>query len=236
MAYEARDQAQLEIQTLQGQAEKEQARTLEVVAAQWFRYGQSRGDVQAQFEAEWRELGKLIEQDRKLKEYLHQQCLAAQMQINNELAQAGKQSDDKKGKAKRGGSKKEPKEDVQSYEDAFNKIQQATGISDIDELVATFVNAEDKNFSLFNYVNELNQEARAPTIIRCDWAASCCSAPSQLWPFVPSAYGGLIRALQYCDSPSTHRHSPEVKAPRTARPVHSWLRGRWSRWRSRSRR
>ena len=38
MAYEARDQAQLEIQTLQGQAEKEQARTLEVVAAQWFRY------------------------------------------------------------------------------------------------------------------------------------------------------------------------------------------------------
>ena len=47
---------------------------------------------------------------------------------------------------------------VQSYEEAFAKIQASTGISDIDELVATFIEAEDKNFSLFNYVNELNNE------------------------------------------------------------------------------
>jgi membrane carboxypeptidase/penicillin-binding protein PbpC len=33
----------------------------------------------------------------------------------------------------------------------------ATGITDIDELVTTFINAEDENFRLFNYVNELNQ-------------------------------------------------------------------------------
>ena len=32
------------------------------------------------------------------------------------------------------------------------------GITDIDELVATFMEAEDDNFSLFNYVNELNGE------------------------------------------------------------------------------
>ena len=49
---------------------------------------------------------------------------------------------------------------VQSYEEAFAKIQASTGISDIDELVATFIDAEDKNFSLFNYVNELNNEVR----------------------------------------------------------------------------
>ena len=91
-------------------------------------------------------------------------------------------------------------EKVQSYEEAFAKIQAATGISDIDELVAapaprpraplapvsrsslaprparrprapprptpldrgaqvtTFINAEDQNFALFNYVNELNGE------------------------------------------------------------------------------
>ena len=29
---------------------------------------------------------------------------------------------------------------------------------DIDELVTTFINAEDQNFALFNYVNELNGE------------------------------------------------------------------------------
>jgi len=49
-------------------------------------------------------------------------------------------------------------EKVQSYEEAFAKIQAATGITDIDELVTTFINAEDENFRLFNYVNELNQE------------------------------------------------------------------------------
>lgn len=32
------------------------------------------------------------------------------------------------------------------------------GIKDIDELVNTIVAAEDQNFTLFNYVNELNQE------------------------------------------------------------------------------
>ena len=49
-------------------------------------------------------------------------------------------------------------EKVQSYSEAFAKIQASTGVTDIDELVTTFINAEDQNFSLFNYVNELNHE------------------------------------------------------------------------------
>merc|ERR1712193_320711 len=49
-------------------------------------------------------------------------------------------------------------EKVQSYEEAFAKIQAATGISDIDELVQNFINAEDQNFSLFNYANELTAD------------------------------------------------------------------------------
>lgn len=44
------------------------------------------------------------------------------------------------------------------YEEAFKKIEEATGISDIDELVRTFVEAEKNNYSLFNYVNELSNE------------------------------------------------------------------------------
>lgn len=47
---------------------------------------------------------------------------------------------------------------VQSYEEAFNKIHAATGISDIEELVSTFISNEDQNFSLFNYVSEQNNE------------------------------------------------------------------------------
>lgn len=47
---------------------------------------------------------------------------------------------------------------VQTYDEAFAKIQEATGIGNIDELVTAFINAEDQNFTLFNYVNDLNKE------------------------------------------------------------------------------
>ena len=35
-------------------------------------------------------------------------------------------------------------ERIQVYEEAFAKVQAATGISDIDELVETFLNAEEQ--------------------------------------------------------------------------------------------
>jgi chromosome segregation ATPase len=49
-------------------------------------------------------------------------------------------------------------ERVQNFEEAFLKIKAATGITDIDELVRTFIKNEDQNFSLFNYVNEQTNE------------------------------------------------------------------------------
>lgn len=49
-------------------------------------------------------------------------------------------------------------EKLQLYEDAFAKVQEATGINDIDEMVNKLLEAEEKNFSLFNYINELNNE------------------------------------------------------------------------------
>lgn len=49
-------------------------------------------------------------------------------------------------------------EKVQSYEEAWTKIKAATGIQDINELVRIFIANEDQNFSLFNYVREQNSE------------------------------------------------------------------------------
>ena len=49
-------------------------------------------------------------------------------------------------------------EKVQTYEEAFAKIQAATGISDIEELVRQFIENEDANFKMFNYLNELTSE------------------------------------------------------------------------------
>ena len=51
-------------------------------------------------------------------------------------------------------------ERAQNFEEAFNKIKSSTGISDIDEVVKTFIKNEDHNFSLFNYVTEQNNEVR----------------------------------------------------------------------------
>jgi len=49
-------------------------------------------------------------------------------------------------------------ENIVAYEEAFSKIQAATGICDIDELVQNFINAEDQNFTLFKYNNELSAD------------------------------------------------------------------------------
>lgn len=42
---------------------------------------------------------------------------------------------------------------VKLIEDAFDQIKESTGISSIDEIVTTFIKAEEQNYSLFNYVN-----------------------------------------------------------------------------------
>ena len=47
---------------------------------------------------------------------------------------------------------------VKVIEDAFDQIKQATGISNIEEIVTTFIKAEEQNYSLYNYVNMLNTE------------------------------------------------------------------------------
>ena len=49
-------------------------------------------------------------------------------------------------------------ERVQNFEDAFRKISAATGISDVEELVQTFIANEEQNFSLFTYANEQADE------------------------------------------------------------------------------
>jgi len=49
-------------------------------------------------------------------------------------------------------------EKVESYEEAFAKIEAATGIHDIDVLVNNFIQAEEKNFTLFKFVNELSND------------------------------------------------------------------------------
>jgi len=47
---------------------------------------------------------------------------------------------------------------VEVIEHAFSQIEKATGISSVEEIVTTFIKAEEQNYSLYNYVNMLGTE------------------------------------------------------------------------------
>ena len=47
---------------------------------------------------------------------------------------------------------------VESYEAAFERIKEISGEEDIELLVNRFIEVEDRNFALFNYVNEQNNQ------------------------------------------------------------------------------
>ena len=133
VAYEARDQAQNEITALRAQADREQT----------------------SFEIEIQELTKVIDTDKKAHEmHRKQSLLKASAHLEEINALKRKQTITQ---VKNIGNQKSNK--VQSYEEAFQKIREATGISDIDEFVTNFLVNEDQNFSLYNYLNDLNRES-----------------------------------------------------------------------------
>ena len=47
---------------------------------------------------------------------------------------------------------------AQVIEEAFKVIKEGSGITNIDEIVTTFIKAEEQNYALWNYVNQLGQE------------------------------------------------------------------------------
>mmetsp|Transcript_13258 Transcript_13258/g.28780 ORF Transcript_13258/g.28780 Transcript_13258/m.28780 type:complete len:165 (+) Transcript_13258:420-914(+) len=47
---------------------------------------------------------------------------------------------------------------LKTFEEAFRKISEATGVSDVDQLVSSFIANEEQNFSLYSYVNEQADE------------------------------------------------------------------------------
>lgn len=43
-------------------------------------------------------------------------------------------------------------------EEAFKVIKEGSGINNIDEIVTAFIKAEEQNYALWNYVNQLSRE------------------------------------------------------------------------------
>merc|ERR1719198_1570876 len=122
-AYEARDSAQAQMAALKQQADKEHA----------------------EFEKEWKELGRLIENDKKMKEFMKQRHRQQNSDQQGDMTAEQEDKMKKKVTASAWGVAKDKAtinshiEKIQSYEEAFAKIQAATGISDVDELVQNFM-------------------------------------------------------------------------------------------------
>ena len=138
-AYESRDQAQMEIAAIQ-QADAKETQ---------------------EYDEQMQALGRKIEEDKKRKDMLLRENASGAngaMSMDDEANLKKKVTKGVWSIAKDKANVAASMDKVQSYEEAFNKIKAATGISDIQELVNTFIANEDQNFSLFNYVNEQNNE------------------------------------------------------------------------------
>jgi len=143
VAYEARDRAQASMASLKAAAEREQA----------------------DFESEWKELGLKLEEDRRRQDFLARERARVlsteqrgEMSLEEEAALKRAVNKGAWELATQGAARTAGMERVQSYEEAFARIQEATGLADTDELVAKFIESEDKNFKMFKYLNELNAE------------------------------------------------------------------------------
>ena len=156
-AYQVRDKSSSEMQALRQQAKRDQE----------------------EFDREWERLGKIMEEDRQLRESMAQVVkegsgpmreggpaggAAGSMGDSNSpflqnataLGFAGPGGDP--GLEDGMGATSLSYERVAAFEEAFQKVKEQTKIKDVNELVDKFLQAEDKNFRLFNFVNSLNSD------------------------------------------------------------------------------
>lgn len=129
-AYSTREEAQNRISTLKEKLEK---------------------DIQ-QHHADMKELERIIDHDRKLRNFMG---LKARERLEDHQLVAWRQ----KKESLEADKKMESQEDsVERYEMAVQKIKEMTGEDNLDLDVPRFIEVEDRNFALFNYVNEMNNE------------------------------------------------------------------------------
>ncbi|KAJ0068898.1 hypothetical protein NL108_014012, partial [Boleophthalmus pectinirostris] len=106
----------------------------------------------AQYNTEMKELERLISHDHNHKSFMTTKC--------NDRPGDGdqKQVSDMK-EVRRMDSLGE--ESLETLEEVFERIQKVTGEDNLEVMVAKFLQVEDRNFALFNFVNEQNKEAEA---------------------------------------------------------------------------
>ncbi|XP_066528180.1 coiled-coil domain-containing protein 114 isoform X2 [Hoplias malabaricus] len=108
----------------------------------------------AQYNAEVKELERIIAHERRLKEFMTIKCNERSSQENT-CDLSHKQEMQEQQRADSG------EEALETLEEVFKKIQEVTSEENLDIMITKFIQTEDKNFALFNYVNEQNTQAEA---------------------------------------------------------------------------
>ncbi|XP_041639528.1 coiled-coil domain-containing protein 114 [Cheilinus undulatus] len=133
-AYDARVEAQSKMTMMKEKAEKDLAL----------------------YNAEMKELERVISHECSLKEFMTTKCSEKSGQDDGHETRHRQVSEMKE--QRRMDSREES---LDTLEEVFEKIKTVTGEDNLDLLVSRFIQVEDRNFALFNFVNEQNNEAEA---------------------------------------------------------------------------
>ncbi|XP_059184852.1 coiled-coil domain-containing protein 114 [Centropristis striata] len=110
----------------------------------------------AQYNAEMKELERVIAHECSLKEFMTTKCSERSGQDDGHEMGHRQLSEVKEQRRMDSGE-----ESLDALEEVFERIQTVTGEDNLDLLVTRFIQVEDRNFALFNFVNEQNNEAEA---------------------------------------------------------------------------
>lgn len=102
------------------------------------------------YNAEIKDLMRVLAHDRKLRDFMKTKAEDRVSILEKELLSRAMKKLETHMKGLR--------QETNKYEDIFEQIKKATGIEDTDTLVESFIENEDQNFALFNYVNNMNTE------------------------------------------------------------------------------
>ncbi|KAM7422837.1 hypothetical protein PAMA_010733 [Pampus argenteus] len=107
----------------------------------------------AQYNAEMKELERVIAHECILKEFMTTKC--SERVCLDDGQEMGHRQLSEQRRTDSG------EESLDALEEVFERIQTVTGEDNLDMLVTRFIQVEDRNFALFNFVNEQNNEAEA---------------------------------------------------------------------------
>eukprot|EP00794_Sanderia_malayensis_P011084 gene11084-12252_t len=104
------------------------------------------------FNSELKDLVRIIDHDKKLQEFMN----TKRQDLSIMYEQAIQQRKDKKSV----NNVKVLQKEVENYNEIFKRLVEVSGDTNVDEMVNKFIDTDDKNFALFNYVNEQNIQCK----------------------------------------------------------------------------